>query len=542
MSSQGYSPKLSFEASPVLWEFVQSDAFVDGVMGPLGSGKSVACCAKLIRHALEQAPNRNNIRRSRWAVVRNTQPELKSTTIKTWLDVMPEENCGRLVYTSPITHRIKRPAVGDRPGIDIEIMFIALDQASDVKKLKSLELTGAWVNEATEVPVEVVQMLTGRVGRFPSAGSFGPEDDGVQATWAGIFMDTNASDDQSWWYKFAEGGDRPSEAYAWTFRKQPMAIIECALTGAGYNVSEPGFATASRRIGEVFQAGGRYWTVNPDAENLNNLRPGYYQQQIANKDAIWIQRYLQAKYVYMSPGSPWVPEYSDEIMSMQVPIDRELKFAGGLDIGGGTLQPAAVIGQRGRMGDIRVARELSMFDIGIDRFSDALIAFIHSELGIKHSEVEFWADPAGEKRDELFETSAIQHMRSKGFNVRAAPTNNIAQRRESLVLPMGRLINTGSGHALPGFLVDKSCTKLRAGLAGKWYRRRIQIPGSDRTRDEPEKNEWSHVCDAVGYLVMGLGEFRTLTHGADKPGSASSQSWRQQGAKAVSFADFNPLQ
>lgn len=32
----------------------------------------------------------------------------------------------------------------------------------------SLELTGAWVNEAREIPWAVIKALQGRVGRFPA--------------------------------------------------------------------------------------------------------------------------------------------------------------------------------------------------------------------------------------------------------------------------------------------------------------------------------------------------------------------------------------
>ena len=71
---------------PVLKEFLKDDSFVRGVRGPVGSGKSVSCCIEIMRRACQQEPDKSGVRRSRWGVVRNTNPQLRTTTIKTWLD------------------------------------------------------------------------------------------------------------------------------------------------------------------------------------------------------------------------------------------------------------------------------------------------------------------------------------------------------------------------------------------------------------------------------------------------------------------------
>lgn len=38
---------------PIAASFLRSDAFVCGIRGPIGSGKSTACVMKLLRHALQ---------------------------------------------------------------------------------------------------------------------------------------------------------------------------------------------------------------------------------------------------------------------------------------------------------------------------------------------------------------------------------------------------------------------------------------------------------------------------------------------------------
>ena len=85
--------RIRYEAEPTAKRFHASRAFVRGLRGPIGSGKSVACVAELLRLAVQQAPDAQGIRPSRWAIVRNTYPELRTTTIKTFVDWIPEQLC-----------------------------------------------------------------------------------------------------------------------------------------------------------------------------------------------------------------------------------------------------------------------------------------------------------------------------------------------------------------------------------------------------------------------------------------------------------------
>ena len=94
-------------------------------------------------------------------LLRNTNPQLKTTTIKTWLDWFPETTFGNFAYSVPFTHKIHFH------DVELEVIFLALDRPEDVKKLLSLELTGVWINEAREIPKSIVDACTMRVGRFP---------------------------------------------------------------------------------------------------------------------------------------------------------------------------------------------------------------------------------------------------------------------------------------------------------------------------------------------------------------------------------------
>jgi len=72
---------------------------------------------------------------------------------------------------------------------------------------------------------------------------------------------------------------------------------------------------------------------------------------------------------------------------------------------------------------------------------------------------------------------------------------------------MNRLIN---GKA--GLIVNTSCAQLRKALAGGYYfKREAMGSGQERFKDVPFKNNFSHVGDAFGYLMLGGGEHRILT-------------------------------
>ena len=63
---------------------MKDNTFFRGIRGPVGSGKSVACSIEVFRRSLMQNKDQHGKRKTRWAVIRNTNPQLRTTTIKTW--------------------------------------------------------------------------------------------------------------------------------------------------------------------------------------------------------------------------------------------------------------------------------------------------------------------------------------------------------------------------------------------------------------------------------------------------------------------------
>ena len=54
------------------------------------------------------------------------------------------------------------------------------------------------------------------------------------------------------------------------------------------------------------------------------------------------------------------------------------------------------------------------------------------------------------------------------------------------------------------------CAVTRKGMAGGYSYKRVQVAGDERYRDKPDKNRFSHPCDAAQYMMLGAGEGRSV--------------------------------
>ena len=242
--------------NPTLQRFHRDDDFVRAIVGPVGSGKSVACTMECLFRANEQQPLKNSLCRPvKWAVARNTYRELEDTTIATFQQWIPPE----LGHYRSSTHTFEmewpHPS-GDGTYCRMEVLFRALDTPKDARKLLSLEVTGGWFNEAREIPWGIIDLFQTRVGRFPPHGTGG-------ATWDGVWIDTNPPDEDSEFYRIFE-----------------------ELRPPGYKL----FRQPSGRAA--------------DAENVKNLRPGYYDRLCIGKSEDWVRVYVDAEYGFVADGRP----------------------------------------------------------------------------------------------------------------------------------------------------------------------------------------------------------------------------------------------
>lgn len=452
-------------------------------MGPVGSGKSVACIVEVFLRASRQRPHgRKNIRKSRWAVIRNTYPELKTTTIKTFLDWFGD--IATMRWDVPITAQID-VGLADGTIMQLEIIFIAMDRPKDIQKLKSLELTGAFLNEACELSKSSLDMVTSRVGRYPAKREGGP-------SWHGIIMDTNPPDDDHWYYKLAEE-EKPEivmpdgTVLKYEFWRQPPALLYNEQTGE--------------------------YTPNPHAENIVNLELGYqyYFQQLPGKTREWINVFCMGLYGTIHEGRPVYAEWNDQIhcsTEIIVPL-RGLPLLIGFDFG---LTPSAIIGQFHPRGQMRILDELcsgigDIEEMGINQFARDVVK-PHLANNYAGMRLQVYCDPAGKARSESDKTiTCIKMLALNGITAEPTYTNDWITRREAVVR---FLTSTRDGE--PGFLLSPNCRVLRKGFNGGYKYDRIQVAGEERFKDQASKNSYSHPHDGLQYLCLGSSSPKELSH------------------------------
>ena len=434
--------RYSYADVPTVYKFAQSNARIRGLMGPFRSGKSSGSVAELIRRGLAQQPGPDGIRRSRWLVIRNTFGQLEDSTIRTTTMWLPPMHFGKY-NSSDHNYTIKAFA-----NTEIELWFRALDRPDHVRNLLSVEVTGAWVNEAREVPWAIIEALDGRIGQFPPKAQGGP-------TWYGMWLDTNPPDTDSKWYKFFEESKHPP-GYAELF-KQPSGL-------------------------------------SPEAENISNLPSAdYYKMLAIGKSNEYVKVYIKGEYGFVAEGKVIYPEYSDKAHCHSVEPVEGLPVIRSWDFG---LTPACAFSQVLPDGRWLTFDEMTSDNMGIDQFSDDVLG--HCGRSFRGSRVSYedYGDPAGEQQAQTDKRSCFDIMQAKGIMVEGTEQDPYL-RQESV----RRTLRTMVGGE-PQFVMHPRCRVLRKGFMGGYHRRRMQVAGPERFSDKAEKNEYSHIHDALQYGMV----------------------------------------
>jgi hypothetical protein len=439
--------------------FHTSNGFVDLIMGPYGSGKTTMCIQRIVKSACRMPCWFNGRRRSRWAMVRNTSGELQSTTLNSWLTWFGDLGDVRRRQKPLLTYE---HTFNDGDGIiELELIFIALDRPEDVRKIKSLELTGAYLNELSELPQNVLSHFKGRVnGRYPSK-SFCSE-----PYWSGIIADTNPPSDNSWIYEDFEIKD-----------------IE------GYNIfhQPPG----------LIKNDDNEWIRNPNADNAKHLSDDYYVKLASGQTEEFVKVFCLGKYGTVGLGKIVYPEFNSDLHAVSTidaiqgePIHLAFDFG---------LTPACVVAQMSARGQLRILKEYIGTDIGLRSFVESIVLpsleidFPYCKIGISVG------DPAGAARDQILEEmSCISELNSLGIKTHIARTNEINSRIAAVRYFLNKLVDRQ-----PSFVLSKKgCPTLYNAFVRDYIYKQLAVSGEPRYREIPEKNMASHVSDATQYLCL----------------------------------------
>lgn len=435
-----YTPPLS------LTPYLQSDKFVNLVLGPVGSGKTTASLLKIAYEARRIKAGKDGIRKSRAIVVRNTSQQLRDTTINDFLAWYPDGVAG--VYMKSEYKYILR-----FDDVQCEILFRGLDDSNDVRRLLSLQATFGVFDEYREVSPDIFNALQGRIGRYPSKVDNGVgacDDDGNQID--KIWGASNPPDLGSWWEGYLSNPPENAEIF--------------------------------------FQPSG----LSAEADWSQYLKDGYYDNLAVGKSEDWIDIYIHAKFGKSLSGQPVFRAFDADIHVSKTPLNYIRSTTHpliiGMDFG---LTPACTISQTDPFGRFLTYSSLVSEGMGTLRFiREKLKPLLANKF--PGMSVLVIGDPAGSQRAQTDERTVFDILRQEGFRVIPAKSNSISARITAVDSWLTRMADSK-----PAMLIDPSCKDLIAGLRGL-YRYKIRQNGT--TDDKPEKNEYSHVADAFQYACL----------------------------------------
>lgn len=454
--------------------FHNDDSMVRLIIGPYGSGKSTTCVTEIVKRTQEMPIWCHGIRRSKWAIVRNTSGELMTTTLQTWLHWF--ESLGSFVKRQKPVMTYQHTFRDEKGICEIELIFLALDREEDLRKVRSLEVTGVYINEASEVPQGAISHFKGRVNRYPSQQM-------CSNYWSGIIADTNPPDTDHWIYRLFET-DRPN---GYRIFKQPPGLLRIKAEERDSTL-------------ENIHTHAGYFIANSAADNMQNLKSDYYLRMAEGQNEEFIKVFCLGQYGAVILGKRVYPEYNDDFHSA-----NDMQYAGGIpidlawDFG---LTPACLISQFLPRGQLRFMKEFIAEDMGIKQFAESVVLpYIKNNLaGFEIGSSV--GDPAGSIRSQTDEQTCMDILTGLGIKTVGAETNLIIPRLESTKYFLNRIID---GQA--AMLVSREgCPVYRKGFLGDYHYRRMAVVGEERYQEVPNKNKASHPHDA--------GQYRTLHHGS----------------------------
>jgi hypothetical protein len=439
-----YQVLYDFSDVPTVRRFTLDNTRMRCIMGPFGSGKTSGCIFDIVRRAHKQVPSPDGIRRSRWAVVRNTFTQLKDTTIRTFHEWFPPKIFGDYHVTDH-NYYITR-----FPGVQLEICFRALDREDQVSNLLSFEFTSAYFNEVREIPWGIIDTMDGRIGRYPKK-------DDIGEFWHGIIMDTNPPDEDSKLFKIAER-IKPDN---FKMFKQPSGL-------------------------------------SIHAENTKHLQKNYYQNLAKGKDEMFVRLYCHGQYGYLVSGKPVFQSFRDNIHVAPHVLEpmKGVDVLIGVDFG---LQPSVTIGQLTPLGQLRILDELVSDGMGIRQFCENQLLPL---LRLKYFGMNImgFGDPSGISRAPTDESTCfdILHSQEIGLsNIVSAPTNAITPRVGAVEFFLNKMY---AGE--PGFVLSPNCHFIRKAMNGAYHYDKDPKGSGDEYKPMPVKNFASHVADSLEYLCM----------------------------------------
>ncbi len=487
------APRRLISPGPIADAFVRARGFITGIIGPVGSGKTMAALQKGLRVAALQKPVARAdgvlVRKARIGVIRESYPSLQSTTLKSWFRIVPEAE-GKFSWKAPYTHaftKILRREGNRRDGRVLEILecefeFRAIGDMSVEEACRGWEVNAVIIDEADLQPASLVPFLTGRVGRFSDL-------DPSLVVDPQIILSLNMPDIDNHIYHLLF--DEASEVLGLT--AEEAEILASTL--------------GDRKLIEKFvQPGGR----EPDAENLHNLPGGrgYYVLQVAANRSTpgYVERMVDNKPVPVQHGQPVNAGFAYTAHVQPCRWDPRRKLIVGVDQG---LFAAAVALQRDWDNSVRTLAEVvntirddkgkvTLLKVGPTAFAKRVKQMLTDRFpDIRPDQIRVVADPAAfaaKDREDNEHDWLLAFQKELGLKVHRAKTNSAGLRNQAIWTAQD---------TRDGYRVDPSCRHLIKGHAGGYrYAKATLNTGEVKASPEIADTIYTHVCDAEQYAAL----------------------------------------
>lgn len=461
---------LNFEPpGPVGAAFMGSHKLVNGLMGPVGSGKTSCLMMKTIFNAARQPQSKvDGVRYSKALFVRETFRQLYGTTIPSWWQWMPKDAGHWKGGGNEAAQHHLRFQLPDSSIVDLQCLFEALGDQSVETLMRGKEFNLFNGNEVDTLHPDVLPQAIIRIsqGRYPGERHVDPEQCVIEAN-----VDYNAPDIENYMYRLMEES-RPSH---YGFFRQPGGLDAAA-------------ENRKRATLAMYQA--------MEADLIAQGREDLSRRMIHNQ------------YGFTRDGKPVFPEYRDDFHCAREPIKpvKGLPIRISVDQG---LHAAAVLRQTMPNG-----QRVILDEIRVEGGAPALAEGLQQMRGEKYQGFSFiggQSDPAGAARSsndlEPWLDCFNRLMNFRGSDrITIAGTNDIEKRLSAVSYFLRRTVDA----ARPGLIISPTCRMLRKGFASH-YRFKNVIGKRGEYQPKPEKNMYADLHDALQYDCLDGGGFEAVT-------------------------------
>lgn len=502
---------------PVGAAYIDSTGPIDVIMGPGGSGKTVASAIKPIKFICQHMPiGLDGTIRAKVTVIRDNFRSLYRTTLQSWLDWFPVSLHPDFAggQDRPACHKLHintiRPVAGIQREIPvyIQVDFFAVGEMNYELLFKSYETSYAWATEADGLDWQTIPFFFSRTGRYPSRTLL-PQ--GVRPA-RGMGVDMNP----------------PAP-------KHPLYLA--AVRGSFREDFDPA-GTEPRTINFFQQPSG----LSDQAENRAGKSREDYELEMRVMPKDQSRRMVEGKVGRVKDGLPVYDEDFDRERHV-APVALEILAGIPLNLGfdqggqsGGAGQPATVGFQIAPNGQYRFVFSLACQPgTGVERYLDQLVPILRNPRLHGVPPGVWTGDPAGFLGgDNVYGTLSWFEIvqQALGHRIDPAPTQEWTPRLESLGSLMRRSVNASTPKLI---LCPVHCVSLIDALEGEFrFGKR-----HDGTYDpRPMKNIASNVAEAGQYGVMGTDGITTIAQAIAKgvnPANVHSLTPRA----VVQSADWN---